>query len=69
MKKYRLKSNYKIMLYLLMLFILINIMINYNDNIIIITLYYITAYKMIKLINKDIKKECWTSSKNTNIQR
>jgi len=57
MKKYRLKAQYKIMLYLIILFILINAMIQYDNNILIITMYYIIAYNMIKAGYKSIKKE------------
>ena len=57
MKKYRLKAQYKIMLYLIILFILIRTMIQYNNNILIITMYYIIAYKMIKTGYESIKKE------------
>lgn len=57
MKKYRLKAQYKIMLYLITLYILISAMIQYNNNILIITLYYIIAYNMIKTAYESIKKE------------
>ena len=57
MKKYRLKEQYKIMLYLIILFILLRTMTQADNNILIITIYYIIAYNMIKAGYKSIKKE------------
>ena len=57
MKKYRLKAQYKIMLYLILLFMLLKTMIQYDNNILIITLYYMIAYNMIKTAYESIKKE------------
>ena len=57
MRKYQLKAQYKIMLYLIILFMLLRIMIQSDNNILIITMYYIIAYNMIKEGYKSIKKE------------
>jgi len=57
MKKYQLKAQYKIMLYLIILFMLLKAMIQCDSNILIITMYYIIVYNIIKTGYKSIKKE------------
>ncbi len=57
MKKYQLKIQYKIMLYSIILFMLLKIMIQCDNNILIITIYYIIVYNIIKAGYESIKKE------------
>lgn len=57
MKKYRLKTQYKIMLYLIILFSLLYIMTIANDETILLLIYYMIAYQTIKALNEYIKKE------------
>lgn len=55
MKKYRLKLQYKIMLYLIALLSLLYILSKKDTSIIIITIYYIILYNMITAINDNIE--------------
>ena len=62
MKKYRLKVEYKVILYLIILFILLYMISKCNIESITIIIYYVILYNLIKTI----KKECCTSAKTGN---
>lgn len=55
MKKYRLKAQYQIAIYLLILFILLYLMTIYEKITLLIVIYYIIAYKLISRINNTLR--------------
>lgn len=52
-KRYKLKTEYKIILYFIMLLISLYMMINYNNEIITMIFYYFVMYQLIKTIKKE----------------
>lgn len=62
MKRYKLKTEYKVILYMITLMLLLYMIANYNMETIAMMIYYFILYELIKTI----KKECCTTGKTGN---